>query len=418
MGKTISEKIISKHSGRDLKAGDIAVVDVDVVMSQDGTGPLAVSQIKKMGFSRLKNPGKAIFFIDHASPSPRRELSNAHSVLRSFASDTGAVLSDIGMGVCHQILVEDFSCPGDIVIGGDSHTCTSGALGAFATGMGSTDIAVGYALSKTWLMVPHTIRVNLIGKLNTGVFAKDIIIYLIGKITSDGATYRALEFAGPVSENMDMDGRFTIANMAVEAGAKTGLFNSDEVTKAYLESQGRGNCFREISADPGAAYEKIIDMDCSVVEPMVSQPHTVDNAIPVRELEKIRVDQVFIGTCTNGRISDLRIASEILKGKKVADGTRLIIVPASRKIYLEALKSGIIETLVESGAAVQNPGCGPCVGVHQGILADGEVCLSTQNRNFKGRMGNPEAFIYLSSTATAAWSSVRGYIADPREVLK
>jgi 3-isopropylmalate/(R)-2-methylmalate dehydratase large subunit len=203
----------------------------------------------------------------------------------------------------------------------------------------------------------------------------------------------------------------------VEAGAKTGLFNADATTRAYLKEQGRQECFREISADPGAVYEKILDIECSVVEPMVSQPHTVDNAIPVRDLEKIRVNQVFIGTCTNGRLSDLQIASEILKGKKVADGIRLIVVPASRKIYLEAIKRGIIETLVESGAAVQNPGCGPCVGVHQGVLADGEVCLSTQNRNFKGRMGNPEAFIYLSSTATAAWSAVRGFIADPREVM-
>jgi 3-isopropylmalate/(R)-2-methylmalate dehydratase large subunit len=417
LGKTISEKIISEHAGRDLKAGDIAVVYVDVVMSQDGTGPLAVSQLKKMGFSSVKNPGKSIFFIDHASPSPRRELSNSQALLRDFAAGTKAVLSDIGRGVCHQILVEDFTCPGDIVIGGDSHTCTSGALGAFSTGMGSTDIAVGYALSRTWLMVPHTIRVNLKGKMNSGVFAKDIIIYLIGKITSDGATYRALEFGGPVSNDMDMDGRFTIANMAVEAGAKTGLFNADATTRAYLKEQGRQKCFREISADPGAVYEKILDIECSVVEPMVSQPHTVDNAIPVRDLEKIRVNQVFIGTCTNGRLSDLQIASEILKGKKVADGIRLIVVPASRKIYLEAIKRGIIETLVESGAAVQNPGCGPCVGVHQGVLADGEVCLSTQNRNFKGRMGNPEAFIYLSSTATAAWSAVRGFIADPREVM-
>jgi 3-isopropylmalate/(R)-2-methylmalate dehydratase large subunit len=415
LGKTVSEKIISEHAGRELKAGDISIVDVDVVMSQDGTGPLAVSQIGKMGFESVKKPEKSIFFIDHAAPSPRRELSNAHSVLRNFAKRTGAVLSDVGKGVCHQILVEDYVCPGDIVIGGDSHTCTSGALGAFATGMGSTDIAVGYALAKTWLKVPDTIKVNFNGRLNEGVYAKDIIIYLIGKITSDGATYRAIEFRGEVSERMDMDGRFTISNMAVEAGAKTGIFESDGTTRAYMEKMGRGGCFKSIYADKDAFYEKVINIDCRVIEPMVSQPHTVDNAIPVMDLEKVRVDQVFIGTCTNGRLSDLRTAADILKGRKVADGVRLLVVPASKEIYIEAIREGLIEILVESGAAVQNPGCGPCVGIHQGILADGEVCLSTQNRNFKGRMGNPEAFIYLSSPATAAWSAVKGYIADPRE---
>ncbi len=415
MGKTISEKIISEHAGRELKAGDISVVDVDLVMSQDGTGPLAVNQIKKMGFDSVKNPERSIFFIDHAAPSPRRELSNSHLLLRDFSKRTGAILSDVGRGICHQILVEDYVCPGDIVIGGDSHTCTSGALGAFATGMGSTDIAVGYTLAKTWLKVPDTIKVNFNGILNEGVYAKDIIIYLISKITSDGATYRAIEFGGQVSERMDMDGRFTISNMAVEAGAKTGIFKSDDITRKYLEERGRGNCFKSIYADNDALYEKVIDIDCRIIEPMVSQPHTVDNAIPVIELEKVIVDQVFIGTCTNGRLSDLRIAADILKGKKVAEGVRLLVVPASKEIYIEAIREGLIEIFIESGAAIQNPGCGPCVGIHQGILADGEVCLSTQNRNFKGRMGNPDAFIYLSSPATAAWSAVKGYISDPRE---
>ncbi len=417
MNKTISEKIIGEHAGRELKAGDIAVVDVDVVMSQDGTGPLAISQIKKMGFSGVKSPKKSIFFIDHAAPSPRKELSNSHIVLRKFASQAGAVLSDVGKGVCHQILVESYTCPGDIVIGGDSHTCTSGALGAFATGMGSTDIAVGYALAKTWLMVPQTIKVNFNRRINRGVFAKDLIIYLIGRITSEGATYEALEFGGEVGSRLSMDDRFTISNMAVEAGAKTGIFSSDDITREYLRGQGREDCFREISADEGAKYTEVIDIDCSVVEPMVSQPHTVDNALPVSGLENIMVDQVFIGTCTNGRFSDLKIAADILRGKKVAGGVRLIVVPASKDIYLKALREGILEILADSGAVVESPGCGPCVGIHQGTLGDGEVCLSTQNRNFKGRMGNPDSFIYLCSPATAAWSSVKGYIADPREVL-
>lgn len=417
MPKTIAEKILSEHSGRDIGAGEIAVVDVDLVMAQDGTGPLAISQLKKMGFETVASPSKSILFIDHAAPSPRKELSDSHKILREFAGSTGAVLSEINEGVCHQILVEKYVCPGNVVIGADSHTCTSGALGAFATGMGSTDIAVGFALAKTWLMVPQTIKVNFNGRINKGVFAKDLIIYLIGKITADGASYKALEFGGEVSTSLEMEERFTISNMAVEAGAKTGLFSTDDITKNYLEKQGRVNCYRKIYPDTGAIYESEIDIDCGKIEPMISMPHTVDNTVSVSKIDKVKVDQVLIGTCTNGRLSDLKIASEILKGRKVARGVRLIVVPASKSIYLSAIKEGIIETLIKSGATVVNPGCGPCVGVHEGILADGEVCLSTQNRNFKGRMGNPEAFIYLSSPATAAWSAVNGYIADPREVL-
>ncbi len=329
--KTITEKILSAHAGRDVRAGDIAVVDVDVVMAQDGTGPLAVSQIKKLGFNKVANPAKSIFFIDHAAPSPRKELSDSHKVLRDFAKESGARLSDIGEGVCHQILVESYVCPGDVVIGADSHTCTSGALGAFATGMGSTDIAVGFALAKTWLMVPQTIKVNFNGKLSKGVYAKDLIIYLIGKITADGATYKALEFSGSVSSGLTIEDRFTISNMAVEAGAKAGIFAADEITKQYLSQRGRAECFKEISADEGAKYEDEIDIDCAEVEPMISMPHTVDNTVPVSKIDKVKVDQVLIGTCTNGRLNDLKIAAEILKGRKIAEGVRLIVVPASKE---------------------------------------------------------------------------------------
>lgn len=418
MPKTISEKILGEHAGRDLTAGDIAIVDVDVVMAQDGTGPLAVSRIKKMGFSKVANPAKSIFFIDHGAPSPRKELADSHKVLREFASQSGAKLSDINQGVCHQILAESYVCPGNIVIGADSHTCTSGALGAFATGMGSTDIAVGFALSKTWLMVPHTIKVIFYGKLPAGVYAKDLIIYLIGKITADGATYKAIEFSGSTVESLGMEERFTIANMAVEAGAKTGLFATDTITKDYLDKQGRPDgCYRDIFADDGASYEQSIEIDVSKIEPIISKPHTVDNTEFARELDKTKIDQVLIGTCTNGRLSDLAIAAKILDGKKIASWVRLLVVPASKGVYLDAIKTGIMEKLINAGATIINPGCGPCVGVHEGTLADGEVCLSTQNRNFKGRMGNPESFIYLSSPATAAWSAVKGYISDPREVL-
>ena len=418
LDKTISEKIISAHAGREVKAGDIAVVDVDVVMAQDGTGPLTVSQLKKMGFEKVKNPQKSIFFIDHASPSPRKELSNSHKVLRDYAFNAGMVLSETGSGVCHQILVESYASPGDIVIGADSHTCTSGALGAFATGMGSTDIAVGFALQKTWLMVPSTIKVNFNNDLAKGVFAKDLIIHLIGRITAEGATYKALEFGGDYSKKMSIDDRFTISNMAVEAGAKAGIFESDDKTRNYLNLQNREADYKPISADKDAFYEQNIDIDCSSLEPMISMPHTVDNVSPISKLDKIKVDQVLIGTCTNGRLIDLKITADILKGKQVSKQTRLIVVPASRAVYLQALEEGIIKTLIESGAVVESPGCGPCVGVHQGILGDKEVCLSSQNRNFKGRMGNPDSFIYLSSPATAAYSAIKGYIADVREVMQ
>lgn len=417
MKKTISEKIIGEHAGGDVKAGDIVVVDVDVVMAQDGTGPLAVEKIKELGFKRVKNPHKSIFFIDHAAPSPRKELSNSQRILRDFSQKSGAILSGIGEGVSHQILVEDYVCPGDIVIGADSHTCTSGALGAFATGMGSTDIAVGFALGKTWLLVPSTIRVNFNGSINRGVFSKDLIIYLIGKIGSDGAAYMALEFGGEVKSRLSIEDRFTISNMAVEAGAKTGIFPSDKITEDYLKKQKRDSCYSSIDSDKDAKYEKILNINCSDIEPMVSMPHTVDNVSSVRKLDKIKIDQAFIGTCTNGRLGDLRITAKIVENRKIAKSVRLIVVPASKKVYLDALKEGIIETLIDSGAVVLSPGCGPCVGVHQGIPGDKEVCISTQNRNFKGRMGNPDSFIYLSSPATAVWSAVKGYISDPREVL-
>ncbi|MDD3042787.1 MAG: 3-isopropylmalate dehydratase large subunit [Methanosarcinaceae archaeon] len=417
MGKTIAEKIIGEHAGKDVSSGDIVVAKVDVAAVQDGTGPLAVQQLEKMKLVQAKNPERTVLFIDHAAPSPHKELSNAHKILRDFAKKTGVDLSEIGTGVCHQRLVEDYVNPGDILIGADSHTCTSGALGAFATGMGSTDVAVGIALGKTWLRVPETIRINVNGEFKESVCAKDLILYLIGKITADGATYRALEFGGETIRKMSISDRFTLSNMAVEAGAKTGLIEADETTKEFLESRGRGDKFRAIFPDEDAVYEQVIEIDASKIEPMVSAPHTVDNTSTAAELAGTKVDQVFIGTCTNGRLSDLAIAAKIFEGKQRHPDTRLIVVPASRDVYLDAIAAGYIETFIKAGAAVMAPGCGPCVGVHQGILGDGEVCLSTQNRNFQGRMGNTEGLIYLASPATAAISAIKGEITDPREVL-
>ena len=417
MGQTIAEKIISKHAGHDVKAGELCIAKVDVAAVQDGTGPLTVQEFRKIGKKELAHPDRTILFIDHAAPSPRKELSNTHMILREFAKETGAVMSDTGAGVCHQRLVETFVNPGEILVGADSHTCTSGALGAFATGMGSTDIAVAMALGKTWMKVPSSFKIEVNGEFQKGVYAKDLILHLIGLIGADGATYRALEFSGSTIENMSMADRFTVANMAVEAGAKAGLFKTDEKTKAYLKEHGREDKFREIYPDDDAVYERVIEIDASKIEPVVSCPHTVDNTKPTKELGDIKLNQVFIGTCTNGRIEDLRIAASILKGKKVNQDVRLIVVPASKDVYLKALEEGLLKIFVEAGASVLAPGCGPCVGVHAGILGDGEVCLATQNRNFQGRMGNTKGFIYLASPATAAVSAITGYITDPRVTL-
>ena len=417
MGQTIAEKILSEHANKPVKPGELVIANIDAVMVQDGTGPLAVSEFKKLNKDKLFNPQRTILFIDHAAPSPRKELSNSHTVLRDFAKEYGAVLSEVGEGVCHQRLIESYVNPGEILLGADSHTCTSGALGALATGVGSTDIAVVMALGKTWLKVPSTFKIVLEGEFPKGVYAKDLILHLIGLIGADGATYKALEFTGSAVKNLSMSDRFTISNMAVEAGAKAGLFETDEKTFEYLKEHSRGDKYKQIKADSDAVYERVININLNDLKPTISCPHTVDNTKTIDEIDKIEINQVYIGTCTNGRIEDLRIAAEILKGKKVKEGVRLLVAPASRKVFLEALNEGIISTLVESGASIVTSGCGACVGVHAGILGDGEVCLATQNRNFKGRMGNTEGFIYLSSPATAAYSALKGYIADVREVL-
>jgi len=410
MGQTIAEKIISEHAGHAVKAGELVIANVDVAAVQDGTGPLTVQEFKKLGLEKLNNPERSILFIDHASPSPRKELSNTHSVLREFSKEYGAVLSDVGAGVCHQRLVETFVNPGEILVGADSHTCTSGALGAFATGMGSTDIAVAMGLGKTWLKVPATFKVEVTGDLRMGVAAKDLMLYIIGLIGADGATYKALEFCGDTIDNMTMSDRFTLANMAVEAGAKAGLFATDDTTKEFLKSRGREDKFRLIAPDEDAVYERVIKIYADDVPHTVSCPHTVDNTRAVELLKDIKVDQVYVGTCTNGRIEDLRVVAEILKGKHINSDVRMLICPASKDVYLDALDEGLIKIFVEAGATILPPGCGPCVGVHAGTLADGEVCLATQNRNFQGRMGNTEGQIYLASPYVAAYTALNGYI--------
>jgi 3-isopropylmalate/(R)-2-methylmalate dehydratase large subunit len=417
MGKTLAEKILSKKSGTDASAGDIVIAKIDLSFVQDTTGPLTVRQYQASGMGKLANSKRTILFIDHAAPSPNSALSNDHILLRDFSRKSGCILSEVGDGVCHQIVAEAYARPGDVIVGADSHTVTAGGVGAFATGMGSSDVALAFGLGKTWFRVPETFKIEVTGNFQKGVSAKDLILHLIGKIGADGATYKSLEFCGNAIKKMNMSGRFTIANMAVEAGAKVGLFPSDEVTHEYLKAEGRGKDYKPLSADADAVYEKTIRINASKLEPTVSRPHTVDNTALARELKGTTIQQVVIGTCTNGRLEDLKVAAEILKGKRPAKGVRLIIAPASRRVLLDAIKAGYISDFVESRAIVLPPGCGPCLGLHQGALGDGEACLSTANRNFEGRMGNPKSFIYLGSPATAAASALTGKITDPREVM-
>jgi 3-isopropylmalate/(R)-2-methylmalate dehydratase large subunit len=417
MGKTLAEKILSEKSGSDAKAGDIVIAKVDLSFVQDTTGPLTVRVFQDSSMGKLANPERTVLFIDHAAPSPNANLSNDHITLREFADQSGCILSEAGDGVCHQIIAEAYARPGDVVVGADSHTVTAGGLGAFATGMGSSDVAVAFGLGKTWFRVPESFRIEVTGDFQKYVSAKDLILHLIGLIGADGATYKALEFHGNTIEKMSMSGRFTIANMAVEAGAKVGLFASDETTKEYLTAEGRTDDYREIAADADAVYEWKIEIDAGKLEPTVSKPHTVDNTSLAKDLKGTKIQQAVIGTCTNGRLEDLAAAHAILMGKKPSKGVRLIIAPASRKVLLSSIEAGYISDFIEAGAIILPPGCGPCLGLHQGALGDGEACISTANRNFEGRMGNPQGSIYLGSPTTAAASALTGEITDPREVM-
>jgi len=417
MGHTMAEKIIGEHVGREVNAGEFVVVEVDACLIHDGTGPAVVRELEQLQELPRRGLERTTVCLDHAAPSPRQELSNEHTLLRNFARETEVRIFDVGEGVCHQLNVEWMANPGEIIIGSDSHTCMAGALGAFATGMGSTDVAVGIALGKTWLRVPETFLIKVEGEFPKGVYAKDVALHLIGLLGADGATYKALEFVGSSVSQMSVGERFTLTNMAVETGAKTGLCATDERVRHYLEQHGRGERFRFIAADAAANYEQVIEIDVSQLAPTVSKPHVVDSTAPVEEVEGVRVDQVVIGTCTNGRLEDLAVAARILRGKRRHPDTRLLIAPASMEVLVQAYQSGYIQTFIEAGGVILPPGCGPCMGVHQGILGDGEVCVSTQNRNFKGRMGNPKALIYLGSPATGAATAITGRLTDPRHFV-
>jgi 3-isopropylmalate/(R)-2-methylmalate dehydratase large subunit len=417
MGQTIAEKILSNHAGRKLTAGDFAICSVDFSFGQDGTSSIIIDRVKEMGLKKTKTAFCMV--IDHSAPSPSEGVSRVHKKMRTFADEYGVGLFDIGCGVCHQVIPESGRIlPGDLVLGADSHTCTYGALGVFSTGVGSTDLAVALATGKNWFKVPPTIKIIITGKVPTGIYPKDIILHIIGAIGANGATYKALEFSGPVIDKMDIDGRMTICNLVVEMGAKVGFMPQDQKTLTWLRARTpAGTKIKTIEADKTATYESVQTFDISRLKPQVSIPHNVDTVTSVDKLKSVVINEAFLGTCTNGRLQDLKVSAGLLKGRRVAKGVRFIIAPASRPIMLEALKAGYIDFFLKAGAVVVAPGCGPCVGTHNGVPADGEIVISTANRNFKGRMGNPNSFIYLASPATVTASAITGRITDPRKYL-
>ncbi|NQT21921.1 MAG: 3-isopropylmalate dehydratase large subunit [Candidatus Omnitrophica bacterium] len=414
MAKTIAEKILSNHSGVELKANDITICDIDFCFGQDGTSSIIIDSFNKLRQDEVFDAAKFAMVIDHSSPSPNIGVSAIHKIMRDFAALKKVKLFDIGEGVCHQLIPEQgFVTCGDLVLGADSHTCTYGAINVLSTGVGSTDLAIALASGKNWFKVPETIKIVVTGKLPDGVYSKDIILSIIKDIGSHGATYKSIEFHGPVIKKLSVEERFTITNMAVEAGAKCGLMEADTKVINWVKAHSHKKP-NPVSADEGARYSAIREYDVTNLLPQISMPHAVDNVTSVDEIADVRIDQGVIGTCTNGRLEDLEIAAKILKNKKIRPEVRLIVAPASKDIYLKALKKGIVGIFIDSGAAVVVPGCGPCVGTHNGVLADGENCISTANRNFKGRMGNPNANIYLASPATVAASCLEGKIQDPR----
>ncbi len=410
--KTLAVQIISAKLSRDVSPGEIVVLPVDKAFCQDGTGPLAIDGITELGMG-LKNPSNCYFFIDHAVPPPRKEIANAHKKIKEFAARYGANV--VQEGICHQMMIEKFASPFDIIVGADSHTPTSGALGCFAAGFGSTDAASAMATGSVWIKVPQSIGFKLSGKLHRGVSAKDVILKIIGDMGSSGAIYKVMEFFGEGLKNIPMESRFTISNMTIEAGAKTGIFPADDFVKSWLSEKGRAEDFKPLEAFEGAYNEKK-EIVLDEVIPFVACPHEVSNVEKVEDVAGSPIDVVVIGTCTNGRISDFEAAFEVLRNAKKLKAY-LIIVPASQSVLEKMVEKGIFSHFNSLGAKILPPGCGPCCGVHEGILADGERALSTANRNFKGRMGNPESFVWLASPQTAAATAVTGRITDPREVL-
>jgi len=416
MSMTMAEKILAKAAGIDeTEAGEIVMANIDVAMTHDLTGPLSVDSFKKIGVERVWDPEKIVVIFDHQVPADSLEAAQNHIIMRKFVEEQGIKnFYDVQEGVCHQVLPErGHVVPGEVVVGTDSHTCTHGALGAFATGIGSTDMAMVFSTGKLWFKVPETIKFEIEGKLAPYIYSKDVVLDIIGQIGADGATYCACEFGGDTTRKMSISERMALCNMAIEMGGKTGLVEPDDKTLRYVKE--RSNKIYEVfKTDEDAESLKTMYIDVNDLEPQVACPHNVDNVKTVSEVEGTQIDQVFIGSCTNGRLEDLRIAAKIIKGKKVADKVRLLVIPASREVYRQALDEGLMNIFVDAGALVCNPCCGPCLGGHIGLLGPGEVSLSTSNRNFQGRQGSPEAEVYLSSAAVAAASAIKGEITDPR----
>ena len=420
MGMTMTQKILADHAGvKEVHAGELIEANVDIVMANDITGPMALPIFKKMA-DKVFDKDKVVLVPDHFTPNIDIKSAENSKAIREFSREQGLThhMEQGKCGVEHAILPESgIVVAGDAVIGADSHTCTYGAIGAFSTGVGTTDIATGMATGQLWFKVPSAIKFNLHGKLPKYVSGKDVILHIIGRIGVDGALYKSMEFTGEGVKELSMADRFTICNMAIEAGAKNGIFPVDEAAIEYLDKHAKRE-YKIYEADKDAEYEEVVDVDLSAIRPTVAFPHLPGNAKTVDEIEamdKIYIDQVVIGSCTNGRMEDLRKAAAILKGKKVADNVRVMVVPATQKIYLQCILEGILETFVEAGCAVNTPSCGPCMGGHMGVLAKGEKCVSTTNRNFVGRMGDVESLIYLASPETAAASAIAGYIANPEK---
>ncbi len=416
MGMTLAEKILAAHAAlEEVHPGQFVEVAVDVVLSNDITAPIAIREFEKLGVERVFDPQRVVMVADHFAPNKDIKSAEQCRLVRQFARAQGLPYHfDVGqMGIEHVLLPEQgLVLPGDVVVGADSHTCTYGALGAFATGMGSTDIAVAMATGRVWMRVPETMRIIYHGELQPWVGGKDLILYTIGRIGVSGALYQAMEFAGPTVEGLSMAGRFTMANMAIEAGAKAGLFAVDAVTRTYVDGRATRS-YRVYQADADAACAQVIEIDVSQIEPQVAFPHLPENTRPVSQADGLPIDQVVIGSCTNGRLEDLRVAAQVLRGRRVHPDVRCIVIPGSQQVYLDALREGLVEVFIEAGAAVSTPTCGPCLGGHMGVLAAGERAVSTTNRNFRGRMGHPESEVYLAGPAVAAASAVAGRIVHP-----
>jgi homoaconitate hydratase family protein len=415
VGKTLTEKVLGRKAGKDVQAGEVVTVSPDYILSHDNSAAI-IQEFKKLGVKKVKAPGKIVIVLDHIVPAADEKYAQNHKSIREFVAEQGIPnFFDINTGICHQVLPEQgFALPGKVIVGSDSHTPSYGALGAFATGIGRTETACTWATDEIWLRVPETLRIDLSGRMGPGVFAKDLSLKLIGDHGAEMANYKAVEYAGPAAGSFSVGSRLTLANMSAEMGAKNGYFIPDEKVLKWLEGRARGP-FTPVASDPDASYESVLAYDLDALEPQIACPHTVDHVKTVAAVAGRPVNQVLIGTCTNGRLEDLEAAAAILKGRKVHRSVRVLVIPASWEVYRAALASGALAALVDAGCVVLNSGCGPCLGAHEGLLAAGEVCLSTSNRNFRGRMGHRDSEIYLASPATAAATAVTGRITDPRE---